>query len=344
MPRKSHELPHPELDLPEVRKLWQTEGLFSDHYLKARIQKNDWWPTDEQTRPIWEFCRQLYQRRHIACARNNEAFTRQELLDKILEKLGYAWTDNLGIPNQDAEPDYILFGSAEEKERLIEKTTAERYRVAISILEAKKLHHPLAQRSRHQQRYPHQQIRDYLQEAQVLTWGILTNGNEWRLYCRDAKPSDYFAINFEVAIQSLENFKYFLAFFSPAAFLRDAQGKCRLDLVRENAISAQSELETDLRKRIFTILEILANGFANRPENAVTDADFPRLYNNCLIFLYRLLFILYAEGRNLLPVEPRRKYYKDLSLARLIAPLKNFSNFDSQTRTRLYEDIRELCH
>jgi hypothetical protein len=33
-----------------------------------------------------------------------------------------------------------------------------------------------------------------------------------------------------------------------------------------------------------------------------------------------------------------------LSLARLINPLKNFSEYDSRTRTRLYEDIRELCH
>jgi hypothetical protein len=30
-----------ELALPETRSLWQTVGLFSDHYLKARIQKND---------------------------------------------------------------------------------------------------------------------------------------------------------------------------------------------------------------------------------------------------------------------------------------------------------------
>ena len=47
------------------------------------------------------------------------------------------------------------------------------------------------------------------------------------------------------------------------------------------------------------------------------------LYDACLIFLYRLLFILYAEGRQLLPVEPKsRKYYKELSLARLVTPLK----------------------
>ena len=28
----------------------------------------------------------------------------------------------------------------------------------------------------------------------------------------------------------------------------------------------------------------------------------------------------------------------------MVAPLKNFSEYDSRTRTRLYEDISELCH
>src|SRR5437762_4538732 len=340
---------HPELGLPEVRKLWQTEGLFSDHYLKARIRSNPWWPTDEETKPLWEFCRALYDKRYVTCAKNNEAFTRQELIDKILERLGFAWTDNLGLPEtrQDLEPDYILFANKAEKEAVIEKDAAQRYRAAISLLEAKKVNHPLSQISKRQQRYPHQQIRDYLNEAQVLNWVILTNGNEWRLYCRDAKPSHFFALNFEVSLKSLDDFKFFVALFSPAAFARDAQGRCRLDQIRESALAAQTELEEDLRHRIFTIVEILANGFAERPENHIgnTDEDRRKLYENCLIFLYRLLFILFAEGRQLLPVEPRsRKYYKELSLARLLRPLKNFSEFDGHSRTRLYEDIRELCH
>jgi hypothetical protein len=148
----------------------------------------------------------------------------------------------------------------------------------------------------------------------------------------------------EVALNSLEGFKIFLALFSSAAFVRDNQGKCRLDQVRENALATQAELEADLRERIFTIVEILANGFAERPENKITDADLPRLYENCLIFLYRLLFILYAEGRLLLPVEPKsRKYYKQLSLALLLTPLKNFTEYDSQTQTRFYRDIHALC-
>lgn len=329
---------HPELGLPEVRKLWQTESLFSDHYLKKRIRENSWWPTDGEAQPVWEFCKALYEKRYIACAKNNEAFTRQELLDKILERLGFAWTDNLGQPEtkQDLEPDYILFANDAEKEAVINQDATHRYRAAIAILEAKKVNHPLSQISKSRQRYPHQQIRDYLNEAQVLTWGILTNGNEWRLYCRDTKPSHFFAINFDLAIQSLDAFKFFVALFSPAAFVRDAQGKCRLDHVRESALAAQSELEEDLRQRIFAIVEILANGFAERAENEITDADLPRVYDACLIFLYRLLFILYAEGRQLLPVEPKsRKYYKELSLARLVTPLKNFSEHDSRTRTSL---------
>jgi len=348
VPKRKHNDDDPELlGMPEVRKLWQTEGLFSDHYLKTRLRLNDWWPSDAGARPIWEFCKALYEKRAFALRKyGNEMGARQEFIDKIIEKIGFAWSDNLRLPEtqQELEPDYLLYASAEAKEAVLDKGVLQRYQAAIAILEAKKFGHPLSQRSKSQQRYPHQQIRDYLNEAQVLTWGVLTNGSEWRLYCRDTKPSHFFAINFELAIRSLEEFKFFLALFSPAAFVRDARGKCRLDQVRENALATQSELEADLRRRIFTIVEILANGFAARTQNEITDGDLPRLYENCLIFLYRLLFILYAEGRSLLPVEPKSgKYYKQLSLARLLAPLKNFTEYDSRTQTRFYRDIQTLC-
>ncbi|MEI8079941.1 MAG: hypothetical protein WCH61_09985, partial [bacterium] len=67
-------------------------------------------------------------------------------------------------------------------------------------------------------------------------------------------------------------------------------------------LSAQSELEGNLRQRIF---------------------------------LYRLLFVLYAEGRLLLPVEPKsQRYYRDLSLSRLLNPLRHFSEYDNDFRTQ----------
>jgi len=147
---------HPELGLPERRKLWQTEGLFSDHYLKTKSARNTRWPNDSEAEPIWHFCKELYEKRYVACARNNEQFTRQELLDKIFERLGFAWTDNLSLPEtqQHLEPDYILFASAVEKEAVIDRSPTERYRSAIVIVEAKKVNHPLSQISRTQLRYP----------------------------------------------------------------------------------------------------------------------------------------------------------------------------------------------
>jgi hypothetical protein len=67
------------------------------------------------------------------------------LINKVLKQLGFDWIDNLSLPDQDAEPDYLFFGSTAEKEAVLEK--------------------------RH----------------------------------------EYFEINFEVAIQSLDAFKCFLA-------------------------------------------------------------------------------------------------------------------------------------
>ncbi len=349
MARRLHNADHPELGLPEVRKLWQTEDLFSDHYLKARLRQNAWWPGDAEVHPTWEFCKSLYEKRAFALQRyDNEMGIRQEFINKILAKLGFAWSDNLRLPEtqQELEPDYLLYTSEEEKESVLDKDISHRYRAAIGILEAKKFGHPLSQKSKSQQRYPHQQIRHYLDEAQVFSWGILTNGEQWRLYCRDTKPSHFFAINFGLAIKSLEDFKFFFALFGSVAFRRDTQGECRLDYVRKSALDAQSKLEEDLRQRVFTIVEILANGFAEREQNGITDtADSRReLYGNCLIFLYRLLFVLYAEGRMLLPVERSdRKYYKDFSLAALRGALRSFSEFDSPHLTRLNDKIVGLC-
>ncbi|MGD0652273.1 MAG: hypothetical protein ABSA97_14245 [Verrucomicrobiia bacterium] len=144
---------HPELGLPEIRKLWQTQGFFSDHYLKARIQKNSWWPTDDQARPIWQFCQGLFNKRARWLAeRGNEQSCRQELIDRILTQLGFAWSDNIRLPNQDFEPDYILYANQEAKEAVLDKSLDRRYRAGIAILEAKKFGHPLSQISKHQQR------------------------------------------------------------------------------------------------------------------------------------------------------------------------------------------------
>jgi len=346
------------LPLPGIQNPWETKGIFSEHYIRTRLKNSLYWPKEEEVKPLWEFCANLWDKRYIGLARQNEAVTRQEFLDKVLTKLGFAYLPNTRLPvgERQQEPDYILFADDTTKNEVFAQSKMAQYAEAIALLEAKKVNHPLDAVSRHETpgRFPHQQVRDYLQAAadysgkRFFNWAILTNGNRWRLYCRDAHPGSYFEYNFEIGVKSLQKFIVFVALFRPAAFIRNTEGKCPLDYLRAEALQHQGELEGDLRKRIFKILERLANGFYLRPENKISRTDLDELYQNSLIFLYRLLFILYAEGRGLLPVKTgvggNRNYRERYSLQRLLPQLRDSRRFASDEFTELNESLLGLFH
>jgi type I restriction-modification system DNA methylase subunit len=348
-----------DLPLPELGQLYENRGVFSEHYIRSRLKQSTFWPqSDSVIDSIWVFCRDLWNKKYLRLAKGSEAVIRQEFIDKVLEKLGFAYLPNTSLPlsYSKQEPDYILFSDDETKESVIDKDKVKQYSAAVTILEAKKANHPLGAVSKRETpgRFPHQQIRDYLQEAldpqskPYFKWAILTNGNLWRLYCRDARPAEYFEINFKRAIQTLEDFKYFLVLFRPQAFIKDSEGICLLDEIRSEALQSQTELESDLRKRVFIILERLSNGFFKRKENGIDEKNLDDLYQNCLILLYRLLFILYAEGREFLPVKPshtpraNKEYLTRYSLQRLIPRVKTPTELNSEDFTDLYENLLKL--
>ncbi len=120
-----------------------------------------------------------------------------------------------------------------------------------------------------------------------------------------------------------------------------------LDRLRQEALTRQAELEHSLRKRIFDVLEDLANAFRDYSANNITKDDFPALYDTALVFLYRLLFVLYAESRDLLPVRTRgygasKIYREKFSMDRLVNPLRDKSAYSSQAFTDLYEGLLRL--
>ena len=343
------------IPFPGSENLWETKGIFSDHYMRSRLKDSDLWPNREVLKPLWEFSKNLCEKKRIGLAKGNEALTEQELLRPILTKLGFTFSPRSTIPGQRKEPDYLLFPDEDTKNSILGESTREQYEVAITVLEAKKVNHPLGEVSKRETpgKFPHQQIRAYLEDSidsrgnSFFDWAILTNGNLWRLYCRHVPSSAYFEFDFARAVETLEDFRFFVALFSPKGFIRNSEGKCGLDYLREEALQVQSKLEDDLRKRVFTILEELANGFYRWKDNRITEHDLPELYKNCLIFLYRLLFVLYCEGRGLLPIKPRgpgsRKAYRErYSLARLQSKVRNPNlNFEEEL-TDLYEQILAL--
>ena len=160
-----------------------------------------------------------------------------------------------------------------------------------------------------------------------LRWGILTDGARWRLYYQGARSvSEQF---FEVDLAALLDLpghndglfaldaaecrhwlKVFALVFRREAFL---PGAADARTFHQRAIAEgrfyEERVAASLSNLVFgQLFPALARAIAA----AEPDAPLPEVREAALLLLYRLLFILYAEDRDLLPVRDRR--YDDYAL------------------------------
>ncbi len=339
---------------------YRCEGVFSLHYLKRLLAENPHMPSADEVRPVYDESKARWTDNRPGLRRQNEAYTRLKFLDPTLRDLGWFFLPENALPagNTRKRPDYCLFPDEATEQRVAAQSATEIFRASLTAMEAKKFEHSLDKVSTTETPgwFPSQQVQDYLRWAtdgtghRFFRWAILSNGNEWRLYCHDAAPDAYFALKLVDGEQfcSLEAFRLFVAMFRPAAFERGAQARCWLDAVREESLTQQLDLEAKLRKRIFDVLEELAEGFFNNPANALNESDLPAVYEGSLIFLYRLLFILYAESRGLLPVGygpgANARYRSEFSLARLVDKLRDTNSYTDDAFDCLYQELLKLFH
>lgn len=138
------------------------------------------------------------------------------------------------------------------------------YDNAVTVLEAKQWDADFNQRFSEDRNYfnASQQIKYYLSHVppESVEWGILTNGRHWRLYgTDDYQTYVYYEIDLIDVIESddLEDFKYFYCFFSPDAFVTDADGHCFLDKVYAESQDTAQDIGTDLQDHVFQALATL---------------------------------------------------------------------------------------
>jgi len=349
-------------DAPDGEGALTCHSIFSVNYLQRHFAEAEGFPTSAEVSAIYELAKKRWEQNVHGLRRQKEAYTRSVFLDPLLADLGWQCIPEADLPKgpKTERPDYCLFPNAEARQQAAAQTqTPDIFRFADSVLEAKKWQHPLDEVSKTETPgwFPSQQIQSYLRHAKDATgkrffnWAILTNGNRWRLYCEQAANDAHFEFTLaeEDRFCSLDDFQMFVALFRPSAFARRTDGRCQLDDLRDEALTRQSDLELSLRRRIFDVLEDLANGFRDCAANRITPADYGGVYDNALIFLYRLLFVLYAESRGLLPVKTHgyganKTYREKFSLARLVNDLRDKSKFANDAFTELYEELLKLFH
>lgn len=299
--------------LPEI-KPYVNRNLFSDHFLRELLPKDESWAVDEdKVRLAIQAALNLYAPRKEELPHLNEAQLEQEFVRPLLESLGHVFQVQPSLPTSEGvrRPDYAFFATREDKRQARKhKGKLDYFKKAIAIGDAKPWGQPLDKRQRRgtdkfDMLSPSWQIDYYLRTSEA-PWAILTDGRFWRLYNRETsfRLDFYYEIDLPqiLAARDLEDFEYFYLFFRREAFIRDPEGLCFLDRVYQGSLEYARNVGDDLKDSVYKALRILAEGFAQTPGNNLDPGrDLETIHANALIYLYRLLFINYAEDRRLLP-------------------------------------------
>lgn len=300
----------------------------------------------------------------------NESQTETDLIWKVLEALG--WTANLQQQNlspkgREDVPDGLLFASDDAKSKANEFPEEwKRYEFGSVVMEAKRWGRPLDRRSgrRGEETAPSSQMLRYLRRIDDVTqgrlrWGILTNGAKWRLYFSGARSvsEQFFELDL-AAIMDVAGYndglfalsendrrhwlKVFMLIFRREAFVpAGADPRTFHEKALAEGKFYEERVAEDLSNKVFgEVFPDLVRAIVK----AAPDADLQEVREGALILLYRLLFILYAEDRDLLPVKDER--YDDYGLrerVRLdIGKRKDDNDIFSDTAARYWGAMSDL--
>jgi len=329
----------------QVKFFWN-QNLFSKNYLEHRLPATSLWKEQrEKAGEVFEEIKAVYKSiRDLKLGPGQEAELEDKFIRPVLGALGFVYNVQpvtmRGFKKR--RPDYALFkDSASYKEATQYKDDPSKFfSHSLSILEAKYWGRRLNDTDKNDildSRDPTAQTIKYLDDVNYHTdgeinWAILTNGKRWRLfyYRATSRSGNFFEADLEEIIRRdrLDDFLYFYLFFSRDTFIADpVTGKLWLDSHLEGSESYAKAVSERLKDLIFDkVFEGLVAGFIHYRETELsikkeTEESRKEIFKGCLTLLYRLLFLLYAESRHLLPVD--EDGYKSVSLSKLKEDIYN---------------------
>ena len=285
----------------------------------------------------------------------NEAQTEDDLVYPLLEQLGWTDREvqpNASVKARLDVPDALLYPDTAAKTTAGALDPWQRFAHGAAIVEAKRWGRPLDRETKGragEEGTPSSQMLRYLRRIEERTkgklrWGVLTNGRLWRLYFHGATSiaEDFLEIDLGRALNisgveepglfdkrpdlfaddegwRTHTLKLFVVLFGRAAFLPSDQGETFHQLALREGRRWEAKVARTLSDTVFDdVFPALANAIAARdPARPATLSPtyLDEVRQGALILLYRLLFVLYAEDRNLLPDE--RGPYSAYCLTRL---------------------------
>lgn len=174
-------------------------------------------------------------------------------------------------------------------------------------------------------------------------WVILTNGRLWRLYSSrvSSASTNYFEIDLDGISDSEDpRLQYFVSLFSASSVIPDEEGELSdLDSIYDEGVRYAREIEDDLRAKIFEgklFLNLVKAILLHSSRKEYSQSDLDDAKATALRLLYRLLFVLYAESRDLLPVHNSK--YRPISLDSIRSELSEY-----EKRSEEFDVWERLC-
>ena len=297
--------------------------LFSQSFLEAGLQETGAYQqiSPQQLSYFGQDLRRPYSDFVRAYQYSNEAQIEDALIRPALNALGWSYLPQQPIPVSGKTPDYMLFADEDDRTAFTGGGDISRYPLAPA--EAKAWETNLDQRAGALS--PSAQIQDYLRDFWQSTggrvkWGILTNGETWRLYRATGPGPDgrfyqtqdaWLEIRLSECVSDAgkEQRRRLLLFFHRDAFRAGDDGYCFLDRALADAANYVQTVVDTLTESVFEeVYPHLIDAFYQAAPDATPDA----IQEASLTLLYRLLFLMYAEDRRLLP--DQHQLYSTISL------------------------------
>ena len=313
--------------MPELTPLWSDDFL-SDvlreqpEYRAILDDSSDFDRFVEQARQI------LTQMQRIR--EPGEQLTIERVITPLLKALG--WPDpvpKLRVTSRE-EVDLTLHADLGQQEMLLEGPKPQQIHDAAGIVECKQwgTAFDAPGTAPRQGETAAQQLQRYLLAAgtdsnDALRWGILTNGGQWRIYSYRARPRDRtWEVDLDRLLVSQDLFTRvldddtlhelrvaWLLLRRDSWIAPPSETESFLDRLLNFGRHAEEQIAADLSNAIF---QNVYPGLVSALWSQQQDATAEEVAHAALTFLYRLLFIFYAEDRGMLDTEEAR--YHDYSL------------------------------
>jgi len=294
-------------------EFFDNRGLFADYFLKERLPDRAEWNAEGLKDAIREVGGPILEARE-RLREADEATLRAELREPVLTRLGF---DPKPVKGTRGGLDYAL----------PDPETGERLAVCAAYQWDRFLDGPDPRDRVTPDENPGATVLTLL-EQEGNDWALVTNGKHWRLYTRktESRATNFLQVDAEEAAAGTEPdaFRYLWLLFRAEAFRRrevTVEGETRsvnlLEELLEGSRDYAKQVGDRLKGRVFEdIFPILAEGFVadirarEGPAAELDDERLDLIFQSTLVLLYRLLFLLYAESRDLLPVREVGGYYE----------------------------------